>query len=67
MKKNILLIATIAAAAVLAGCASKGPQPTSYDFGPMGAPLAPASLAPSAAGTDGRLPAWRPAQQAPTA
>jgi len=53
MKKNILLIATIAAAAVLAGCASKGPQPTSYDFGPMGAPQAPASLAPSAAGTDG--------------
>lgn len=38
MKKNILLIAFVAAAA-LAGCASKGPQPTSYDFGPMGAPL----------------------------
>ena len=59
MKKNILLIATIAAAAVLAGCASKGPQPTSYDFGPMGAPLAPASLAPAslapgaASGTNG--------------
>jgi len=53
MKKNILLAAVVAAAAALAGCASKGPQPTSYDFGPMGAPLAPASLAPAAAGTDG--------------
>ena len=53
MKKNILLAAVVTAAAALAGCASKGPQPTSYDFGPMGAPLAPASLAPSAAGTDG--------------
>ncbi len=52
MKKNILLAAVVVAAA-LAGCASKGPQPTSYDFGPMGAPLAPASLAPAAAGTDG--------------
>lgn len=53
MKKNILLIAVVAAAAALAGCASKGPQPTSYDFGPMGAPLPAASLAPSATGTDG--------------
>jgi|GEM_PF-258701 len=53
MKKNILLTAVVTAAAVLAGCASKGPQPTSYDFGPMGAPLAPASLAPGAAATDG--------------
>ena len=33
MKKNIILIAIVAAAA-LAGCASKGPQPTTYDFGP---------------------------------
>jgi cholesterol transport system auxiliary component len=53
MKKNILLTAVVAAAAALAGCASKGPQPTSYDFGPMGAPLAPASLASAPAGTDG--------------
>jgi len=65
MKKNILLIATIAAAAVLAGCASKGPQPTSYDFGPMGAPLAPASLAPSAAGTNGTSGAASPAAGIP--
>ncbi len=50
MKKNIILIA-IAAAAALAGCASKGPQPTAYDFGPMGAPLPAASMAPG--GTDG--------------
>ncbi|WP_431476365.1 ABC-type transport auxiliary lipoprotein family protein [Massilia eburnea] len=47
MKKNILLIAVVAAAA-LAGCASKGPQPTSYDFGPMGAPPAATGLAPQA-------------------
>lgn len=53
MKKNILLIAVVAAATALAGCASKGPQPTSYDFGPMGAPLPAASLAPSAAGSNG--------------
>ncbi|HEY0588053.1 MAG TPA: ABC-type transport auxiliary lipoprotein family protein [Pseudoduganella sp.] len=52
MKKNILLTAVVAAAA-LAGCASKGPQPTSYDFGPMGAPLPAASLAPAAVGTKG--------------
>jgi len=32
MKKNILLAAVVAAAAALAGCASKGPQPTSYDL-----------------------------------
>ncbi|SFH01282.1 cholesterol transport system auxiliary component [Duganella sp. CF458] len=51
MKNNILLIAVVTAA--LAGCASKGPQPTSYDFGPMGAPLAAASLAPVLAGTNG--------------
>lgn len=53
MKKNILLTAVIAAAFALAGCASKGPQPTSYDFGPMGAPLPAASLAPSSSGTSG--------------
>ena len=53
MKKNILLTAVIAAAVALAGCASKGPQPTSYDFGPMGAPLPAASLAPSSSGTSG--------------
>ena len=46
MKKNIILIA---AALALAGCASKGPQPTTYDFGPMGAPLA--------AGSAGGIPA----------
>ncbi|WP_374586727.1 ABC-type transport auxiliary lipoprotein family protein [Pseudoduganella sp.] len=40
MKKTLLI--TVAAAAVLAGCASKGPQPTTYDFGPLGAPLAAA-------------------------
>ncbi|MTW14361.1 ABC transporter [Pseudoduganella eburnea] len=50
MKKNIILIAIVAAAA-LAGCASKGPQPTTYDFGPMGAPLPAASTATG--GTDG--------------
>ena len=38
MKKTLLI--TVAAAALLAGCASKGPQPTTYDFGPLGAPLA---------------------------
>jgi len=53
MKKNILLIAVVAAAAALSGCASKGPQPTSYDFGPMGTPLPAASLAPSAGGSNG--------------
>lgn len=53
MKKNILLTAVIAAAVALAGCASKGPQPTSYDFGPMGAPLPAAGLAPSSSGTNG--------------
>lgn len=37
MKKNIILVAMIATAA-LAGCASKGPQPTTYDFGPLGEP-----------------------------
>jgi cholesterol transport system auxiliary component len=58
MKKNIILAAMIAAAA-LAGCASKGPQPTAYDFGPMGAPLPAASLAP--AGTDGVRPLAMPA------
>ncbi|WP_426319713.1 ABC-type transport auxiliary lipoprotein family protein [Pseudoduganella sp. R-43] len=52
MKKNKLLIA-VAAAAALAGCASKGPQPTSYDFGPMGAPLPAASLASATAGSSG--------------
>jgi len=36
MKKTLLLLGL---AATLAGCASKGPQPTSYDFGPLGAPL----------------------------
>ena len=52
MKKNKLLIAVLAAAlaAALAGCASKGPQPTAYDFGPMGAPLPPASMAPGGNG-----------------
>jgi len=50
MKKSILLIAVVAAAAA-AGCASKGPQPTTYDFGPMGAPLPAVSMAPG--GTDG--------------
>ena len=56
MKKNKLLIAVLAAAlaAALAGCASKGPQPTAYDFGPMGAPLPPASMAPGGnGGTNG--------------
>lgn len=53
MKKNILLTAVIAAAAALAGCASKGPQPTSYDFGPMGAPLPAAGLATGAAASHG--------------
>lgn len=47
MKKNIVLTAVVAAAAALAGCASKGPQPTAYDFGPLGAPLPPANFAPS--------------------
>lgn len=63
MKKNILLTAVVAAAAALAGCASKGPQPTSYDFGPMGAPLPAASLAPAAAtnGTSGTNGASAPA------
>ncbi|MGW8395061.1 ABC-type transport auxiliary lipoprotein family protein [Pseudoduganella sp. HUAS MS19] len=57
MKKNILLIAVVSAAAALAGCASKGPQPTSYDFGPMGPPLAPA-----AAGMHGTNGAGSPAR-----
>lgn len=56
MKKNIILIAI--AASALAGCASKGPQPTTYDFGPMGAPLPAASMAPG--GTDGTNGAVRP-------
>jgi len=58
MKKNIILAVTIAAAA-LAGCASKGPQPTAFDFGPMGVPLPAASMAP--AGTDGVRPLAMPA------
>lgn len=43
MKKTILI--TIAAAAVLAGCASKGPQPTAFDFGPLGPPQQAAGAA----------------------
>ncbi|MYN04224.1 ABC transporter [Pseudoduganella sp. DS3] len=43
MKKTILI--TIAAAAVLAGCASKGPQPTAFDFGPLGPPQQAAGTA----------------------
>ncbi|MCE3264405.1 MAG: transporter [Pseudoduganella sp.] len=43
MKKNIILIAV--SAALLAGCATKGPQPTAYDFGPLGAPAASAGVA----------------------
>ena len=58
MKKNIILAVTIAAAA-LAGCASKGPQPTAFDFGPMGVPLPAASMPP--AGTDGVRPFAMPA------
>jgi cholesterol transport system auxiliary component len=50
MKNNIILIAIVAAAAALAGCASKGPQPTAYDFGPLGAPLAPAGSGASVNG-----------------
>lgn len=42
MNKNIVLIAVVAAA--LAGCATKGPQPTAYDFGPLGAPLPAANM-----------------------
>lgn len=49
MKKKMILTAVVAAAA-LAGCASKGPQPTTYDFGPLGAPL-------PAAGAGGGNPA----------
>jgi cholesterol transport system auxiliary component len=47
MKKKIILIAM---AVALAGCASKGPQPTAFDFGPMGAPLPAASVAPASEG-----------------
>lgn len=43
MKKTLLITV---AAALLAGCASKGPQPTAFDFGPLGP-------APSVAGTNG--------------
>ncbi len=38
MKKNIILAAIVTVAA-LAGCASKGPQPSTYDFGPLDEPL----------------------------
>jgi len=64
MKKNIILIAIVSAIA-LAGCASKGPQPTAFDFGPMGAPLPAASMAPAGtngtSGTDGLRPMAMPA------
>ncbi|XLZ69076.1 ABC-type transport auxiliary lipoprotein family protein [Massilia sp. SR12] len=45
MQKTLLI--AVAAAAVLAGCASKGPQASAFDFGPLGQPLpmaAPAAL-----------------------
>lgn len=50
MKKTLLI--TIAAA-VLAGCASKGPQPTAYDFGPLG----PSPTATAPAGAAAAMPA----------
>lgn len=50
MKKTLLI--TIAAA-VLAGCASKGPQPTAYDFGPLG----PSPTATATAGGTAAMPA----------
>lgn len=54
MKKIILnAAASVAAAAVLAACATKGPQPTAYDFGPLGPPLPPASVAPAGAAMGG--------------
>ena len=43
MKKALILLGL---AAALAGCASKGPAPATYDFGPMSAPAA--SAAPAA-------------------
>jgi cholesterol transport system auxiliary component len=48
MTKLILLCLT---AAALAGCStsSKGPSPTSYDFGPLSAPADSSSAAPAAA------------------
>jgi cholesterol transport system auxiliary component len=40
------LLATFACTAILAGCASsKGPPPTSFDFGPVAAPVAPTPAA----------------------
>ena len=45
------LVLILAACALLAGCASKGPMPTLYDFGPAPAPTAapaPATAAPLA-------------------
>jgi cholesterol transport system auxiliary component len=38
------LLITAASAALLAGCAGKGPVPTLYDFGPMQAGAAPATM-----------------------
>lgn len=58
MKKNTILAAMIGTA-ILAGCASKGPLPTAFDFGPMGAPLPAAGLA--ANGTGGAQPLAMPA------
>lgn len=59
MKLKRLLI-TAASAALLAGCAGKGPVPTLYDFGPMGpASAAMPSLPPMAlVVADVGGPAW---------
>lgn len=41
-----LTLAALSAAALLAGCASRGPLPTLYDFGPPGAPVSAPAGAP---------------------
>ncbi len=63
MKPNHLLmkrlLITAASAALLAGCAGKGPVPTLYDFGPMQAGAAPATMPQRVlVVTDATGPAW---------
>lgn len=74
MNKSLppLLIATaLSAALLLAGCASNGPLPTLYDFGPMavattgaaGATPLPAPPLPALVMTDATGPAWLDTQR----
>lgn len=43
---SVFTVATLATALLLGGCASRGPLPTFYDFGPPAAPVAQMTSAP---------------------